>query len=79
MEAISSFIPHSIVFIAIASSLLIFSLGLSFWLGEILGKTFYGFFVIAGFYFITGIMVHLFMHNQLKKLVGNYFVKQALK
>lgn len=78
-DVVSTFIPHSVVFILIASFMLFLNLGLAFWLGEILGKIFYGFFVVAGFYVITGIVIHFFMHKWLKKVVGNYFIKQVLK
>jgi len=78
-DVISSFIPHSFVFVLIALFMFFFNLGLSFWLGEILGKTFYGFFVVAAFYGIIGIVVHLFMHKWLKKLVCNYIIKHVLK
>jgi hypothetical protein len=53
--------------------------GLAFWLGEILGKIYYGFIVIAGFYCIIGIVIHVFMHKWLKKNINNYIIKQALK
>jgi fatty acid desaturase len=78
-DVVSTFIPHSVVIVLIASFMLFLNLGLAFWLGEILGKIFYGFFVVAGFYVITGIVVHFFMHKWLKKVVGNYFIKQVLK
>jgi hypothetical protein len=78
-DVVSSFIPHSGVFILIASFLLFLNLGIAFWLGEILGKTFYGFFVIAGFYVITGIVVHFLLHKRIKRLVSNYIIKQVLK
>jgi hypothetical protein len=78
-DVVSSFIPHSVVFVLIASFLIFLNLGLAFWLGEILGKIFYGFFIIAGFYGITGIFVHFFMHKRLKKLIGNNIIKLLLK
>ena len=78
-DVVSTFIPHSFVFILIALFMLFLNLGLAFWLGEILGKIFYGFFVVAGFYVIAGIVIHFFMHKWLKKVVGNYFIKQVLK
>jgi hypothetical protein len=78
-DVVSSFIPHSVVFVLIASFLLFFNLGLAFWLGEILGKTCFGFFVVAAFYGIIAIVVHFFMHKWLKKLVCNYIIKQLLK
>jgi hypothetical protein len=59
--------------------MLFLNLGLAFWLGEILGRTFYGFFVVAAFYGIAGIVLHFFMHDWLKKIIGNYFIKNVLK
>ena len=77
-DVVSTLIPHSVVFIIIASFMLFFNLGLAFWFGEILGRTFYGFFVIAAFYCITGIVFYFFMHNWLKKIVCNYIIKLCL-
>jgi fatty acid desaturase len=78
-DVVSSLIPHSFVFVLIALFMLFFNLGLAFWLGEILGKTFYGFFVVAAFYGLIGIVIHFFMHKWLKKLVCNYIIKNVLK
>ena len=78
-DAVSSFVPHSFVFILIASFTIFFNLGLAFWLGEILGKIWYGFFVVAAFYGLTGIFVHVFMHKWLKTTLRNYIIKQVLK
>ena len=78
-EVVSSFIPHSIVIVLIVSFMLFLNLGLAFWLGGILGKTFYGFFAVAAFYGLIGIVIHFFMHKWLKKLVSNYIIKHVLK
>lgn len=78
-DLVSSLVPQSVVFALIMVFILFFSLGLAFWLGEIIGKTYYGFFIVAGFYGIAGVIVHFFMHKRLKKITGNYFIKQVLK
>lgn len=78
-DAISSLIPHSLVLVLVAVFMLFLNLGLAFWLGEVLGRTFYGFFVVAAFYGIAGLVIHLFMHDRLKKIVGDYFIKHVLK
>jgi fatty acid desaturase len=78
-DALSSFIPHYVVFVIIASFFLFSSLGLAFWLGEILGKPYFGFFIVAAFYGLIGIILHFFMHQWLKKMLSNYFVKEAFK
>ncbi len=78
-DAVSSFIPHSIVLVIVAVFMLFLNLGLAFWLGEILGKTFYGFLLVAAFYGITGIVLHFFMHKWLKEHVSNFIIKHVLK
>ena len=78
-DVVSSFVPHSIVFVLIASFMLFLNLGLAFWLGEILGKTYLGFFVVAGFYVFIGIVFHFLMHKWIKNIVRNYIIKLLLK
>jgi fatty acid desaturase len=78
-DVASSLIPHSIVFIIIASFMIFFNLGIAFWLGEILGKISFGFFIVAAFYGLIAIIVHFFMHKWLKKIVRDFIIKQALK
>lgn len=78
-DVISSVIPHTVVLILVASFLVFFNLGLAFWLGEILGKIFYGFFIVAGFYILVGMVLHFFMHKPLKEMIRNYVIKQLLK
>ena len=78
-DIISTAIPHTVVFVFIVSFMLFFNLGLAFWIGEILGRVFYGFFVVAAFYGVSAIVLHFFMHKWLKKHIGNYFIKQLLK
>jgi hypothetical protein len=78
-DVISSLIPHSVLMILIASFMLFLNLGLAFLMGDILGKTFYGLLIVAGFYGICGIVLHFFMHKRFKRVVGNYFIKMLLK
>jgi len=78
-DVFSSLIPQSIVLLIIAFSMLIFSMGLAFWLGEILGETCFGFFVVAAFYLLSGILTRLFFHRPIKRLAANCFIKMALK
>ncbi len=78
-EVVSSLFPNSIVFALIVIFIFFLNFGLALWLGEILGKMFYGFFVVAAFYGLLGIVLHLFFHKWLKKIAGNFFIKQVLK
>jgi hypothetical protein len=78
-NVVSSFMPRSVAVILFASFLLFVNLGLAFWLGEILGNTFLGFFVVAGFYGIISLIVYFFIHKWLKRLFFDYFIKQLYK
>jgi ABC-type uncharacterized transport system fused permease/ATPase subunit len=78
-DVISSLLAHSVVLIIFLSFMLFLSLGFAVWLGQILGKIYYGFFLIAGFYGITGFLVHFFMRKWIKRLAGDTFIKQVLK
>ena len=78
-EAVSSFVPYAIAIVFIASFVLFLSLGLALWLGEILGQMYYGFLLVAAFYGVIGIFIHLAMHKWIKRKVGNRFIEQILK
>lgn len=78
-EVLSSIIPHSVIILLIASFFLFLNLGLAFWIGEFLGKIYFGFFIIAIFYGFVGVFIRLFMFKLLKRKIGNYMVKLLFK
>ena len=78
-EVVSSIVPVSAVSIVIGSFMLFFNVGLAFWLGEIFGRIFFGFFVIAAFYLITGSILYFLLKNWLKKIARTYIITQLLK
>ena len=78
-DVVSSVIPHYVVFILYAAFILFISLGFAFWLGGILGNTYYGLFIVGALYGLIGVFIHLFMYKWLKNRIGNYFIKMLLK
>ncbi|HBH84798.1 MAG: hypothetical protein A2X04_00420 [Bacteroidetes bacterium GWF2_41_9] len=78
-DAASTFIPNLVVFIVVAVFTLFINLGIAFWLGDILGKIYFGFLVVAGFYGVIAIVVHFFLHKWLKKVIWNYIIRIVLK
>jgi hypothetical protein len=58
-------------------SLFVFSLNISIalWLGDILGKNYYGFLIIALFYGFTGIILY-FIHPIIIARVNNFIITQ---
>jgi hypothetical protein len=55
------------------------NIGVSLWLGDVLGKSYYGFFCVAGFYGFIGVVLYFFMHSSLKKKISNAIVSQMLQ
>ena len=77
--ALSSAIPLTVVIILLTISLLFLSIGAAFWLGDLTGRIYFGFFLVAAFYILLAIILHFFLHKRIKTLIGDYFVKQMLK
>jgi hypothetical protein len=78
-EVLSTIASRLIATIIFFMFFLFGTIGISLWLGEILGKSWYGFLVVAAFYGIVSIVVYCFLHNWLKKLAGDFIIKQVLK
>ena len=76
---VPSLISRLVVILMITLFTLIFNIGLALYLGELLGKVYYGFFIIAAFYLIAGIIFHFFLQNWIKKPISNIIIKQALQ
>lgn len=78
-DVVSSVVPHSLTFVLLASFLLFLNLGVALWLGDVLGRGYWGFLIVAAFYGVCGLIVHFFMHKKLKSIVCNYIIGQMLK
>ena len=77
-DVVSSLVPNSIIIVFFLSFMLFLSVGLALWMGEILGKIYYGFLLLAAFYGVSGILFYIIMHKWIKKLVCNNIIKQVL-
>ena len=79
INVVASLISKVTVFVVVSLFILIISIGLALWLGQLTGKAHYGFFIFAGFYFLLAILMSFFLRKWLHKPVGNMIVKQALQ
>jgi hypothetical protein len=75
---LSTFISRGAVVLALTMFIVIVSIGIALWLGDLLGKSYYGFFCVAGFYAIIGGVLYFFMHNKIKKRISNSIISQIL-
>ena len=58
--------------------LLFISVGASLWLGELTGRSYWGFGLVAGFYLLTGFLIHIVLSKSLKErlyetIISKYF------
>ncbi len=51
------------------------TIAIAFWLGDILGRTYYGFMIVAGFYALTGIVL-LLINRFIKARIQDGIIKQ---
>lgn len=78
-DIISSLIPSTFIALIFASFFFFLNFGIAFLLGEFLGKIYLGFFILSGFYFVIAIAIRLLFYKQIKRYIGNYFVKLITK
>lgn len=76
---VPSLVSRLVVILMITLFTLVFNIGIAFYLGELLGKVYYGFFIVAAFYLVAGIVLHFFLHHWIKKPISNLIIKQALQ
>lgn len=71
---LSTFASRVVVIFVLSLFLLFGSIGLSLWLGELLGKIYFGFFCVAGFYLFLGSVLFFFFKNRIKNYFSNSIV-----
>jgi uncharacterized membrane protein YgdD (TMEM256/DUF423 family) len=67
------------VIIMLSLCVLILNIGIALFLGELLGKSYYGFFIIAAFYLLAGTVLHFFPLKWFKRPVSDIILRQAIK
>lgn len=58
---------------------LVFNIGIALMIGEMLGKLHHGFFIVAGFYLLAGLVLHFFLPRWLKRPITELIITHALK
>ncbi len=77
-QVITILVSRLIVFLVLSMFLLVFSIGMSFLLGEWLDKPYYGFFIVGGLYLVLSLILHLVLSKWLKNPVINLLIPEQL-
>ena len=68
-----------IIWVIVSFFLVFLSIGLGFWIGKMLGEWYLGFFVVAGIYALTGVIIYALRIKCLKARINNFIIKQIFK
>ena len=78
-DVISSLVTRLILIAFFSFILIMLNIGLGLYLGSVLGKSYYGFFVLTGFYLIIGTLFYLFRNKWIKEPISNVIIKKIAK
>jgi hypothetical protein len=78
-DVFSSFISRVVIITIVALFFLLITIGLCLYIGEILGKNYYGFFAVAGMYAVVAIILIIFRKRWLDDTLNDYMVRQIFK
>ncbi len=68
----------TLLFIIAALFVILITIGASLWLGDVLGKVYYGFFAVSVVYLIAGLIVYLFMRTTIQNRITNSIIYNSL-
>ena len=78
-DIVSTILPNMVVIVFTVIFLMFVNFGIAFWLGAIWDSYYLGFFAVAAFYGICGIIIHFFLHDKIKERIRNIVIKLLLK
>jgi len=78
-DVFTAVISKLIIFTIVALFFLLVTLGLCFYLGDVLGKTYYGFFAVAGIYLLIISILMVFRRAWLENPLNDFIVRQIFK
>lgn len=77
-DVFASFAARVVIFLFLTLFFVLMTLGLAFYLGDVLGEIYFGFFAVGGFYLLISIVLYL-CRKSLEELFNNYMINQIFK
>lgn len=78
-DVVSNMVSWAIVIVFAVLFFLILNIGIALWVGELLGKSYYGFFAVSGFYAILALVFGIFRKKFVKTPLNNSIITQVLE
>lgn len=77
-DIISSLVSNIVISVILIFGVFILNIGLSIWLGNVMGQVWYGFVVVGGFYTLAAILLIVFKAKWVKGPLTDIFIKKML-
>jgi uncharacterized membrane protein len=77
-DVLSTLVSKIAVGAVVATFTMFLNVGISLWVGALLGAYYYGFFVMAFIYLIVAIVLHKNQHRWIKSPIGNLIISSLL-
>lgn len=77
-KVVSTLAARLLLVISIIIFTVILSIAIALWLNVELDKPYYGFFIVAAFYFVLSILMYFFLPKIITKPVSNIIISEAL-
>ena len=78
-DIISSMASRLVLILIVTLIIFMVNIGLALWLGDALGKSYYGFFVLGGFYLLVAVLFQAFKTKWVEDPVSNAIIKKLTK
>lgn len=78
-DVISSLVEKLAIIIVVLIIVLLVNIGLALWIGELVGKSYYGFFIVAAFYVLVLLILLFNSGSILKAPINNSIILQMIK
>ena len=78
-DVVSTFAAGFAIIVFITLFFLILNIGVALWVGEMMGNSYKGFFIVSGFYALGGIILYLFRNVWIKEPLKDAIIIQGLK
>ena len=78
-DAASSVVSGLTIILVAVFALTVFNIGLSLLVSDLIGgKIYIGFFIVAGFYLLIGLLLHFFRRSWIKEPITGMLIKKML-
>ena len=74
----STLISNLCIAILVMMGFGILAIALGLWLGELLGKNYYGFFIMATLFLLLALLISLFFSRKIKLSISKFLIKYLL-